>query len=403
MFMKGLFIFLNKYKKQGDHNMPINTVIRNKRKELELTQEQIADYLGVSAPAVNKWEKGVTYPDISLLPPLARILKIDLNTLLCFEEGLTTNEITQFTMKIMNSIEKNGYESGFYIANEQIKKYPNCAELIENIAVILEGALFMYGADLENKEFYEEQIFSFYERAANGDDEKIRNKALYMLVSKCINKKEYDKAQQMLDLLPERSALDKKQLQAHLFQEQNKLSESAEILERKLLMGINEVQMTIFSLVDVELAAENDKKAEKLSNGLREIVKQFDLWNYNAYITPLQIATKRKNVSESISIFRSMLENLMNPWIPQDSILYNHLQKKENPQEKGNQVKQDNFGIKILPSVLSNMENNPDYEFLRSNKEFLKLMKEYWGKCDKPAENKRKSQKSKDEKEIETT
>ena len=38
--------------------MKINQIIREKRKELSLTQEQIADFLGVSTPAVNKWEKG---------------------------------------------------------------------------------------------------------------------------------------------------------------------------------------------------------------------------------------------------------------------------------------------------------------------------------------------------------
>lgn len=362
--------------------MSINTVIRNKRKELELTQEQIADYLGVSAPAVNKWEKGVTYPDITLLPPLARILKIDLNTLLCFEESMTTNEITLLSKQVIDVIEKDGYESGFYMANEKIKEYPNCTELIQNVAVILEGALLMYGTKLKNKEVYEGQILSFYERAAKGDDEKVRNNALYMLVSKYILKKEYDKAQQMLDLLPDRSTLDKKQLQARLFLEQNKLTESAELLERKILLEINEVQITILSLLDVELAAGNDKKAEKLSNGLKEIVKQFDLWDYNAYIAPLQIATKRKNVSECISILRLMLETVLNPWIPQNSILYNHLQKTVNIRTEAKQTEPANLGIKMLPSMLSNLESNPDYEFLRSNKEFLKLIKEYWEKCD---------------------
>ncbi|MFA9464984.1 MAG: helix-turn-helix domain-containing protein [Velocimicrobium sp.] len=370
--------------------MPINTVIRSKRKELELTQEQIADYLGVSAPAVNKWEKGSTYPDISLLPPLARILKIDLNTLLCFEEGLTTNEITQFSTQIIESIEKNGYESGFYLANEKIKKYPTCYELIEAIAVILEGALLMYGVELESRKFYEEQILSFYERAAKGDNEKIRNKALYMLISKCIVKKEYEKAQQMLDQLPERSTLDKKQLQANLLREQNKLEEAAEILERKLLLAINEVQMTIFSLLGVELATGNEKKADKLSNALGELVKQFELWDYNAYVAPLQIAIKRKNVGDCISILRAMLDKMMNPWSPQDSILYNHLQRQGNQQTEGNHKKQYDLGIKMLPSILSSMENNSDFDFLRSNHEFLKLIKEYWKKCDNPEEKKEK-------------
>lgn len=55
--------------------MKINEIIREKRKALSLTQEQIAEYLGVSTPAVNKWEKGSTYPDITLLPALAAITK----------------------------------------------------------------------------------------------------------------------------------------------------------------------------------------------------------------------------------------------------------------------------------------------------------------------------------------
>ena len=54
--------------------MKINEIIRKKRLEKGYTQEQIASFLGVSPPAVNKWEKASSYPDITLLPPLARTL-----------------------------------------------------------------------------------------------------------------------------------------------------------------------------------------------------------------------------------------------------------------------------------------------------------------------------------------
>ncbi|PKM48994.1 MAG: hypothetical protein CVV02_18010 [Firmicutes bacterium HGW-Firmicutes-7] len=49
--------------------MKINEVIRKYRKEANFTQEQIANYLGVTAPAVNKWENDISCPDIT------RILK----------------------------------------------------------------------------------------------------------------------------------------------------------------------------------------------------------------------------------------------------------------------------------------------------------------------------------------
>ena len=40
--------------------MQMKDVIRQKRRERGLTQEQVAEWLGVSAPAVNKWESGVS-------------------------------------------------------------------------------------------------------------------------------------------------------------------------------------------------------------------------------------------------------------------------------------------------------------------------------------------------------
>ena len=76
--------------------MVIHEVIQERRKTLGLTQEQVAEYLGVTTPAVNKWEKGNTCPDIALLPPLARLLKIDLNTLFGFYEDITKQEIILF-------------------------------------------------------------------------------------------------------------------------------------------------------------------------------------------------------------------------------------------------------------------------------------------------------------------
>ncbi|MGO5050996.1 helix-turn-helix domain-containing protein [Lachnospiraceae bacterium LCP25S3_G4] len=67
----------------------MNDILRDKRKSLGLTQEQVASYLGITAPALNKWEKGLSCPDIALLPALACLMKTDPNTLLCFKENLS--------------------------------------------------------------------------------------------------------------------------------------------------------------------------------------------------------------------------------------------------------------------------------------------------------------------------
>lgn len=97
----------------------INQIIRTKRKELSLTQEQIAESLGVSASAVNKWEKGSTYPDITLLPALARLLKTDLNRLLSFHDDLTDSEIETFVNELDSMVQEQGYQSAFPNSNGQ--------------------------------------------------------------------------------------------------------------------------------------------------------------------------------------------------------------------------------------------------------------------------------------------
>ncbi len=51
--------------------MEIGTNIKNLRLERGITQEALAEHLGVTAQAVSKWERGVTTPDISLLPELS--------------------------------------------------------------------------------------------------------------------------------------------------------------------------------------------------------------------------------------------------------------------------------------------------------------------------------------------
>jgi transcriptional regulator with XRE-family HTH domain len=347
--------------------MPLNMIIREKRKEIGLTQEQVADYLGVSTPAVNKWEKGITYPDIALLPPLARLLKVDLNTLLCFNEGLTEQEINQFSKDVITTIRKSSFSDGFIMAMKKVKEYPNCYELIHTAALLLDGALLLYGANIANKESYETEIITLYERVAKSNDEQIRNKAIYMLVSKYMGRMEYDRAQEMLDLLPDRTALDKKQLQSNLMINQGKFSEAAILLERKLLMEVGEIQNILMSLTEIEIKEGNMQNATFLAETSKQFTTMFQLWDFNSYIAPLQVALARKDVETSLSLLKSILSAALTPWEMNKSTLYHHITVKEN---------QENFGKQILPALIAEVEK-PKYDFLHSNEEFKELIKQY--------------------------
>ena len=67
-------------------DMTIGKRIALLRKEQGLTQEELANHMGVSPQAVSKWENAQTCPDISALPKLARLLGVTVDALL---EGKT--------------------------------------------------------------------------------------------------------------------------------------------------------------------------------------------------------------------------------------------------------------------------------------------------------------------------
>ncbi len=64
-------------------------IIQQKRKELKLTQNQLAQILNISFQAVSKWENGTAYPDIAMLPKLASILNTTIDALLGYQSAIT--------------------------------------------------------------------------------------------------------------------------------------------------------------------------------------------------------------------------------------------------------------------------------------------------------------------------
>lgn len=56
--------------------------LKKYRMQKELTQEDVAQYLGITAQSVSKWERGESYPDITLLPALANIFETSVDLLL---------------------------------------------------------------------------------------------------------------------------------------------------------------------------------------------------------------------------------------------------------------------------------------------------------------------------------
>lgn len=84
--------------------MSLSGNIRRLRLEKNLTQEQLAAKLGVSAQAVSKWETSETYPDGALLIPLANELEVSLDELFG-NDSVTMADISSKIVKLIHNTE----------------------------------------------------------------------------------------------------------------------------------------------------------------------------------------------------------------------------------------------------------------------------------------------------------
>ena len=67
-------------------------LIAERRKQLNMTQKELAQKLHVSAQAVSKWERGLSFPDVSLLEPLAQQLDLTVSEVLSGSWDVTPQE-----------------------------------------------------------------------------------------------------------------------------------------------------------------------------------------------------------------------------------------------------------------------------------------------------------------------
>ncbi|MBE6563429.1 MAG: helix-turn-helix transcriptional regulator [Ruminococcaceae bacterium] len=85
--------------------LKIGDKIKEKRKELELTQEALANMLGVSKAAVSKWENEESYPDITILPQIAQLFHV------------TMDELFDYTLEYKPLNIVNEYHFGLSLGN----------------------------------------------------------------------------------------------------------------------------------------------------------------------------------------------------------------------------------------------------------------------------------------------
>lgn len=178
-------------------NLKTGEIVCKKRKELGLTQNQLAKSLNISFQAVSKWENCSAYPDIEMLPKLAAVLHTTVDALLGYESvvtdydkryntqeyywGLAPNRICYDIMKLLPPVRpyrvldlgcgegkdavffaKCGYAvTAFDISEQGIEKAKRLAEHNKVDLTLFKADLFDYRPDTEYDIIFSSGVLHF--------------------------------------------------------------------------------------------------------------------------------------------------------------------------------------------------------------------------------------------------
>lgn len=110
--------------------MSIGTTIKRLRKEKNITQEQLAEYLGITSRAISQWECDRTAPDISQLPALANIFEVSADVLLGIDVTQKEKRISEIIKESIKQHEVGHLEEVLSTLRSGLKEFPNSYALM---------------------------------------------------------------------------------------------------------------------------------------------------------------------------------------------------------------------------------------------------------------------------------
>ena len=180
--------------------------LRRLRREKDITQEELAEVLGVSYQSVSRWENGACYPDMELLPTLAAFFGVSIDALLGADEAVEKTRVAAYLTRFQTAISVGDVNACIAVAREGVAEYPNNYALLNKLMY----ALFIAGDEdgnvpdwRENLQKYDAEITALGERIMKYcPDPDLRHEAMYRLAFNHCEMGRRAKGREIFEMLP---------------------------------------------------------------------------------------------------------------------------------------------------------------------------------------------------------
>ena len=178
-------------------NIKIGAIIKKLRAENNITQDTLANAIGVTPQAISRWESEGGYPDIELLPALADFFSVSIDELLGYKLSEREQELANIKKEMERLAEVGSVEERVAYARNAFAHYPNDYEIRDHLAV----CLYFVWEETHDEALFKE-IESLLGSVANEcNDENTRYDAINTLITLYGEVKQYEKAKEWVNRL----------------------------------------------------------------------------------------------------------------------------------------------------------------------------------------------------------
>ncbi len=106
------------------------------RRKKEITQEELAGFIGVTKASVSKWENGQSMPDILLLPQLAAFFDVSIDDLIGYEPQLSKEQIQKLYLEFTSDFSMLPFDKALEKVRAVLRRYYSCYPFLLQVCIL---------------------------------------------------------------------------------------------------------------------------------------------------------------------------------------------------------------------------------------------------------------------------
>lgn len=350
--------------------MNIGDKIAHLRATMGVTQEQLAQAVGVSAPAVSKWESGKSCPDIALLRPIARYFGVSTDMLLDYEPELTDSQLDELDRQCRTVFSEEGWTQGLARVQALDKEYPgNCALQLRLMGALELGCI--YAPDDQSVTEAKQMELNLLERAVTTSDPILGRLSRFLLATVLMTLDRTSEAREMLQSISQNDGVNPEIMLPTLHLMEGDFDGAEKAAQQMLLVSLGNAILSLVTLTKVGAKTGRFDRAKNYAQAQQDLAELFHLTRLHGGTIGHTWEVYAKATGDEAELLRGIemaAKAMLNlGGSSMEGSMFDQVEIKKNGDTK--QAKA------IINVYLTQLENDPDYQSLNGNPQFEAVKK----------------------------